>query len=205
MAPKNSIPVEKFAEEIERTSLELFLKRWDTAFLLVEPHGGGATNVFHTGKVDVSAAKQAEESAQDRDTKIRGADAAQERDAKPGEGEAEPKSRGLVFPLRKTNRNLFVNMISVGRTSNNDIMLDNPCVSKLHAFFKPAPDNTGVTITDPGSTSGTTIDGAPLQPNHAVTVESGQVLVFGKAVSATFFGPKGIYEHVKSLKFFKKL
>ena len=76
-------------------------------------------------------------------------------------------------------------------------------VLKLHGFFKQGQE--GFTVTDSGSKFGTTIDGAPLRPNYPVRIESGQNLVFGHSVVGTFFSPKGLYEHIKSLKFFKKI
>jgi hypothetical protein len=167
----------RFAKEIVDLSAEDFERRWSVPFLLVSEHEQDAASPFRTGGTDVSPARG-------------------------GEGEL---TKARVFPISKSRRNTFQNMISVGRTSNNDIVIDHAKVSKLHAAFRPAPNGDGFTVTDLGSSFGTSIDGAPLMPQKAVAVTSGQTIVFGRAVVTTFFGPNGLYEHIKSLHFYKKL
>ncbi len=175
------LKLDRFAEEIKDLSLEDFVRRYDVPFLLIHGHKTAPASLFSTGKVEVVHKKEADQ-------------------VKPQSGEAQD----MVFPLRKTAGNAFTNMISIGRATNNDIVIQNQYVSKLHGFFRPLPDGS-VTVTDSGSKFGTTIDGAPLKPNFALRIESGQTLVFGHSVVSTFFSPKGLYEHIKSLKFFKKI
>src|SRR5205814_569075 len=42
--------------------------------------------------------------------------------------------RTLVCPVRKTTR-AFPSMITIGRTSNNDVVLNDVGISKFHAFI----------------------------------------------------------------------
>src|SRR5688572_28096960 len=41
-----------------------------------------------------------------------------------------------VFPLVKKRGAPFADMITVGRTANNDVVIDDVTVSRFHAFFK---------------------------------------------------------------------
>jgi hypothetical protein len=171
-----------FAKAVERQTVEDFAKRNDHPFLLVmEGHGHGPVSAFLTDRVDVGAG-QAE-----------------------GSGAGAEKAAGSVFPVRKTGRNAFQHMVSVGRATNNDIVLNHPAVSKLHAFFRAETDGSGFTLTDSGSTGGTQVGHRLLMPNKSEPVKDGQSVVFGGAVRTTFFSARGLFEHVQSLRFFKKL
>lgn len=65
----------------------------------------------------------------------------------------------IVHPIAKSKRNPFGDMITVGRASNNDIILSDANVSKFHAYFRV--DGDVVKIHDTGSTNGTRVDGRP--------------------------------------------
>jgi pSer/pThr/pTyr-binding forkhead associated (FHA) protein len=72
-----------------------------------------------------------------------------------------------VTPIAKRGQtNPYSWMITIGRTRNNDIVLADVSISKLHAWIRRKPDDAGVdrfTVTDAGSRNGTFIDGAPLR------------------------------------------
>jgi pSer/pThr/pTyr-binding forkhead associated (FHA) protein len=61
-----------------------------------------------------------------------------------------------VHVVEKTKRNPFADMITVGRASNNDIVIADSEVSKFHAYFKRVSE---LRLFDAGSTNGTKIDG----------------------------------------------
>ena len=73
-----------------------------------------------------------------------------------------PRPDWLVLPLKKT-QDTFPAMITVGRTANNDIVLADVTISKLHAFFQ-TPQATGLELCDAGSRNGTFVDGRRLPP-----------------------------------------
>lgn len=91
-----------------------------------------------------------------------------------------PVSGFLVFPVRHTGRCPFPNMISVGRTKNNDIVVPDVSVSKFHAFFTEGP-NGQLQILDAGSRNGTQVNGAqvPGRNGTPVTVLSRAQVRFG--------------------------
>jgi hypothetical protein len=80
-----------------------------------------------------------------------------------------PPARSLVLPVRKVQRE-FPGMITVGRTTNNDVVVEDPQVSKFHAFFRSV--DGGLELSDAGSRNGTWIDGNRLLPKASWTSTS---------------------------------
>ena len=73
----------------------------------------------------------------------------------------------VVTPIAKRDQaNPYVWMITIGRTHNNDIVLPDISISKLHAWIRCRTGDDGVTsftVTDAGSRSGTVVDGTALR------------------------------------------
>jgi pSer/pThr/pTyr-binding forkhead associated (FHA) protein len=120
------------------------------------------------------------------------------------EGEA-PKRRytlagesEVVF-VKKTGRNPFENMVTVGRAPNNDVWLPVPSVSKMHAYFSGSPKD-GWKLTDQKSSNGTTADDEPLPDGRAVPVPDGTRLGFGPDVKARFYSPEGLFTFLNSYR-----
>jgi len=88
----------------------------------------------------------------------------------------EEKNRTLNFK-RKTR-------LSVGRSKENDLAIDDPSVSKIHASLTVNSEDTLV-VADTGSTNGTFIGGQRISYGKAVIVGNGGVVRFG-AVDVTF-------------------
>lgn len=80
--------------------------------------------------------------------------------------------------LRKSARNPFRSMITVGRTGNNDVIVDSPIVSKVHCTFSTEGERWFV--TDTGSTNGTFVEGARLRPHERRALVDGVELAFGE-------------------------
>ncbi|HEY8987248.1 MAG TPA: FHA domain-containing protein, partial [Streptomyces sp.] len=77
--------------------------------------------------------------------------------------------------------------IRVGRSTEADVPLDDPDVSRVHCAVTLAPDGR-VTVTDLGSTNGTTLDGARVA-DRAVHFPPGALLRIGE--SALRLAPPG--------------
>jgi len=107
------------------------------------------------------------------------------------------EEQAFVAPLAKSSRNAFPNMISLGRSSNNDIVIAHPRVSKFHAFFKKDPSSGALALWDAGSTYGTVIGSSPLEQGSPAPLESKTSIVFGEAVRATFLSPVDFYRYMK--------
>ncbi|MEV7275836.1 FtsK/SpoIIIE domain-containing protein [Streptomyces sp. NPDC093111] len=69
--------------------------------------------------------------------------------------------------------------IRIGRSVDADVPLDDPDVSRAHCTVTVGPDGR-VTVTDRGSTNGTTLDGAPVGP-QPVRFPPGAVLRVGES------------------------
>jgi len=93
--------------------------------------------------------------------------------------------------VAKSDRNAWKNRISVGRATNNDIVLRHVSVSKLHAhFFVRATPRPGhppleeLVLTDAGSANGTRVNGASVKEGEAgVVVKPGDSIGFGEVHS----------------------
>jgi hypothetical protein len=96
-----------------------------------------------------------------------------------------------IYPLAKKPNAPFPEMITVGRTPNNDVVLRDATVSRLHAFFK---QKGGVwQIGDGGSKNGTQLDGVALAPRREKQLGSGQIVKIGD-LELTFYTAEDLYK-----------
>ncbi|HNP74142.1 MAG TPA: FHA domain-containing protein [Kouleothrix sp.] len=68
---------------------------------------------------------------------------------------------------------------TIGRTADNDIVLDSDGVSHCHAMLLAQP--SGVLLVDLGSTFGTLIDAVPAPPDEPVRLADGAQISIGRA------------------------
>ncbi|MGE0707198.1 MAG: FHA domain-containing protein [Planctomycetota bacterium] len=95
----------------------------------------------------------------------------------------------VVAPLRKSQRNPFCGVITVGRARTNDVRLAAPSVSKIHALLYPGQDPWR--IQDNDSTNGTWVNGAALPPRELRGLASASELTLGR-VRCVFLEPAGV-------------
>jgi pSer/pThr/pTyr-binding forkhead associated (FHA) protein len=67
---------------------------------------------------------------------------------------------------------------SVGRTKNNDLWIDDPSVSKIHAAFVLNAKKR-LMVADTGSTNGTFVSGQRISYGKAILINDGEKLKFG--------------------------
>ncbi|GMU06293.1 FHA domain-containing protein [Corallococcus caeni] len=101
-------------------------------------------------------------------------------------GQDEP----VVFPLLKSQGNAFGRGITVGRTSNNDVVLDDGSVSRFHAWFSRDAGDAGFLLTDAGSKNGSYVGGGRLLARKPMPLEDGVRLRFGQ-VEVSFYTAGG--------------
>jgi hypothetical protein len=101
-------------------------------------------------------------------------------------GQHEP----IVFPLLKSQGNAFGRGVTVGRTGNNDVILDDGSVSRFHAWFSRDTGDTGFLLTDAGSKNGSYVAGNRLLARKPTPVGDGTRLRFGQ-VEVSFYTPGG--------------
>jgi FHA domain len=84
--------------------------------------------------------------------------------------------RGALFAVSKSTP-ICHGMITVGRNDVHDVWLDDPSVSRFHAFFRP---RAGLLyVVDAGSRLGTRVDGRTLRPHLPELVIAGALLQLG--------------------------
>ncbi|HEU5098234.1 MAG TPA: FHA domain-containing protein [Roseiflexaceae bacterium] len=69
--------------------------------------------------------------------------------------------------------------VTIGRTADNDIVLESDGVSHYHAMLMPQPD--GVTLFDLGSTFGTFVDAVQALPDEPMRLPNGARITIGRA------------------------
>lgn len=103
----------------------------------------------------------------------------------------------LVYELKKgeSRQNAFALGITVGRTENNDLVMDDNSVSRFHAYFQK--DSKGRwTLVDAESKNGTVADGLRLKGSAPVELKSGSRIRFG-SVDVRFLSPDDFVAFVK--------
>src|SRR5690349_12795282 len=70
--------------------------------------------------------------------------------------------------------------VTIGRTADNDIVLESDGVSHCHAMLLAQPD--GVTLLDLGSTFGTFVDAVQALPDEPIRLPNGARISIGRAL-----------------------
>ena len=89
-----------------------------------------------------------------------------------------------VYPLTKKPGASFPDRITIGRTANNDVVIPDGSVSRLHAYVRR--DGTGWVVADAGSKNGSSLKGDELEPRKERTLPSRSLVRFGD-VDLTFY------------------
>lgn len=95
-----------------------------------------------------------------------------------------------IFPLSKKPGASFPDRITIGRTHNNDVVIADTSVSRLHAYVRR--DNTGWILADAGSKNGSWLRGEALQPRREKPLPSRALLKLGD-VDLTFYTASDLY------------
>lgn len=96
----------------------------------------------------------------------------------------------VVIPLIKGKTNPFAGVVTLGRRKNNDIVLADPKVSKLHALFRRG--QFGWLLEDKSARNGTLVNGRRLEAGEEVDLGVGDELRFGD--SGGVFADVGLLE-----------
>ncbi len=105
----------------------------------------------------------------------------------------------LLFRLRKddTKRsNAFGVGVTLGRATNNDLVVDQASISRFHAFFQEDPKTHVWHVVDAQSANGTFLGDGQLIPNRPAPLHDHAQLRFGD-VDLRFFSPTAFEEFVR--------
>lgn len=104
--------------------------------------------------------------------------------------------RSHVGWLRKSDRNAFP-VISLGRGDECDVRIDIATISKLHAVFASC---AGVwSLSDRGARNGLVVNERAIESGGSTDLRSGDQLLFGTQVEATFHSSDGLYDFLSLL------
>ncbi|MBA3500063.1 MAG: FHA domain-containing protein, partial [Deltaproteobacteria bacterium] len=95
-----------------------------------------------------------------------------------------------IYPLVKKAGASFPDRITIGRTSNNDIVVADASISRLHAYVRR--DGRQWVVADGGSKNGSWLKGSPLEARRERPLETRVVLRLGD-VDLTFYLASDLY------------
>jgi hypothetical protein len=95
-----------------------------------------------------------------------------------------------LYPLAKKPGASFPDRITIGRTSNNDVVIAEPSVSRLHAYVRQAG---GWRVADAGSKNGSSVNGIDLEARREAVLPPGAVLRIGD-VHLTFYRSSDLFD-----------
>jgi len=95
-----------------------------------------------------------------------------------------------VYPLVKKPGASFPDRITIGRTSNNDVVIADHSVSRLHAYVRLVD---GWLVADAGSKNGSWLGNEALEPRSEVALLPGAALRLGD-VRLTFYRAQELFD-----------
>jgi pSer/pThr/pTyr-binding forkhead associated (FHA) protein len=96
-----------------------------------------------------------------------------------------------VYPLTKKPGASFPDRITIGRTSNNDVVINDASVSRLHAYVRREGDKW--LVADAGSKNGTRLAGERLEARKERAIKSRVMIRFGD-LELTFFLAEDLFD-----------
>lgn len=103
------------------------------------------------------------------------------------------REKRRVYRVAKKEGGAFAQMITVGRTPNNDVALIHPSVSKFHAHLQKTTDPNVYFISDAGSTNGTLVNGIRLEPSEKKELQDGDRVSFGGELQYVYHTAPGFF------------
>jgi len=120
----------------------------------------------------------------------------------------KPAPAERIWRVEKSPRNSWRGRISVGRATNNDIVIRHESVSKLHAHFTPAttePTTGGpppsYLLTDAGSSNGTEVNDTTLTADVPAPIRNRDRVAFG-LINGRFLDAATLRSELNSLDWF---
>jgi pSer/pThr/pTyr-binding forkhead associated (FHA) protein len=104
-----------------------------------------------------------------------------------------------VIEVRKRAGSTPSKMILVGRSPENDIVLVDKTISKLHAYFQKAADGETYELVDAGSTNLTRVNGQFLTPHKAHLLSNLDRIDFGPSNQLMYLTAAGFHDFLANL------
>lgn len=165
-------PAAQVAAEAKALSEAQFVARHPTPRFIVWPVGGAnapgppAADVFTTIRLTPSGSH------------------------KPGAQAAQPL--GVLVIEKRPGSNAFTDMVTIGRASNNDLVLPDPSISKFHCYVRRL--DAGWVLTDARSTNGVVVNGAQLPPAGSFGLVPGTRVFLGGSFVLEFADARSLWQ-----------
>ena len=108
---------------------------------------------------------------------------------------ARLSNKATVHELRPRDKRPLGD-VSIGRSEDCDLVIEDETVSSSHAIYRPAPKTGEPSIMDQESTNGTFVNGHRMLPFKFFLIQDGDVISFGD-VAFKFFTPTGLYHELR--------
>ena len=105
-----------------------------------------------------------------------------------------------VMEIKKRKSITNPNMITIGRSPENDIVLYNRLVSKSHSYLDLGSSGDAIFIVDNYSTNGTFVNNIKLSPTGNYQLADGDKISFGPETKVVYFSPKLFHSLLSGLK-----
>ena len=107
-----------------------------------------------------------------------------------------------VMEIKKRKSITNPDMITIGRSPENDIVLYNRFVSKSHAYLDLSASDEAIFLVDTESTNGTFVNNVDLAPTGNYQLADGDEISFGPETKVIYFSPKALQSLLSGLKSF---
>ena len=119
-------------------------------------------------------------------------------------GEISPSTESqiyetLVIEITKHASSAPANMICLGRAANNDIVVANKTVSKLHTYFVASEEGDSYEIVDANSTNGTLVNNKRLVAYKNKSLFNRDNIQFGPSIQMVYLTSEGFYDLLQQL------
>jgi hypothetical protein len=108
------------------------------------------------------------------------------------------EARVIEISQRKTKSGEYI--VTIGRSSSNDIVLYNKVVSKSHAFLYFPPNDDAAYIADVGSRNCTFVNDQKISPYEIYPLAENDVISFGPQTKVIYLSAPGFYQLLTNIK-----
>ena len=105
----------------------------------------------------------------------------------------------LVAEIRKQSNSPPASKICIGRAADNDIVLANHTVSKLHTYLIVSEEGGSYEIVAANSTNGTLVNQKLLVAYENHPLFNGDQIKFGSSIQMVYLTPQGFYDLLRQM------
>jgi len=105
-----------------------------------------------------------------------------------------------VIELTRKETNEYTDVIKIGRSASNDVVLYNKLISKSHAFLYYPAIGKSPFLVDLGSRNATFVNDARITPYEMHQLGDADEISFGPDTKVTYLSPKAFYEFLVAVR-----